>query len=61
MVFETEAFNKFKDVQDGSFKENLASDVKGILSLYEAACFGAVEDLPSLGLRQKHLRAALPT
>lgn len=61
MVFETEVFNKFKDAQDGSFKENLASDVKGILSLYEADCFGTVEDLPSLSLRQKHLRAALPT
>ncbi|XP_050231425.1 valerianol synthase TPS1B-like [Mercurialis annua] len=32
----SDVFNKFKDI-DGKFKQSLATDVKGVLSLYEAA------------------------
>ncbi|KAL9236368.1 hypothetical protein vseg_011048 [Gypsophila vaccaria] len=39
----SDVFNKFKD-QNGKFKECLASDMKGMLSLYEASHVGIQDD-----------------
>ncbi|KAG9454161.1 hypothetical protein H6P81_007065 [Aristolochia fimbriata] len=60
----TDVFNKFLDEQ-GKFKQSLASDVKGLLSLHEAAFLNVEgEDIldVAIGFASEHLRkSALPT
>ncbi|KAK8545845.1 hypothetical protein V6N12_026663 [Hibiscus sabdariffa] len=56
-------FNKFTD-DDGKFKEELASDVKGIIGLYEASQFRINGEKildGALGFTMKHLRSSLAT
>lgn len=56
-------FKKFKEAKHGSFKENVAFDIEGMLSLYEAAYFGTKEETildEAIAFTTKHLQAALP-
>ncbi|KAK8483936.1 hypothetical protein V6N12_044404 [Hibiscus sabdariffa] len=58
-----DVFNKFTD-DDGEFKEELASDVKGIIGLYEASQFRINGEKildRALGFTMKHLRSSLAT
>lgn len=58
---ETDIFNEFKD-DKGSFKASLISDVKGMLSLYEAAHLGINgEDIldEALAFTTTHLESAV--
>ncbi|KAL4339763.1 hypothetical protein GQ457_08G008410 [Hibiscus cannabinus] len=58
-----DVFNKFTD-DDGKFKEELASDVKGIIGLYEASQFRINGEKildGALGFTMKHLRSSSAT
>ena len=63
LILLTDVFNMFKEANNGSFKESVASDVVGMLNLYEASYAGNKEDKildEAISFTTKHLRAALP-
>ncbi|KAG9454185.1 hypothetical protein H6P81_007089 [Aristolochia fimbriata] len=58
-----DVLEKFKDEQGKKFKESLIKDVKGLLSLYEAAFLGIQgEDIldEAIGFASVHLNSSLP-
>lgn len=62
MVPKIDVFNKFKD-GERSFKKSLVSDVRGLLSLYEAAYMGINgEDIldEAIAFMREKLKLALP-
>ncbi|XP_068644972.1 viridiflorene synthase-like [Aristolochia californica] len=59
----TDVFEKFKDEQGKTFKKSLTEDIKGLLSLYEAAFLGIRgEDIldEAIAFTSEHLKSSLP-
>nr|WNV55396.1 (-)-cyperene synthase [Artabotrys hexapetalus] len=58
----SDVFKKFKD-ENGEFEARFRNDVRGLLSLYEAAYFGTQEDGhldEAIAFTTKHLKSLLP-
>ncbi|XP_068644964.1 terpene synthase 2-like [Aristolochia californica] len=59
----TDVFEKFKDEQGKTFKKSLTEDVKGLLSLYEAAFLGIQGEYildEAIAFTSEHLKSSLP-